>query len=68
MSCPFDNLFVRSDNQFRKLCRNGQDNPFRKFCQTDKKSEKWMFDQFLKAGITIAGVDVGESYGSPKGS
>jgi hypothetical protein len=30
-------------------------------------SEKWMFDQFLKAGIAIAGVDVGESYGSPKG-
>jgi len=30
-------------------------------------SEKWMFEQFLKAGIAIAGVDVGESYGSPKG-
>ncbi|MCH2591394.1 MAG: prolyl oligopeptidase family serine peptidase [Pedosphaera sp.] len=30
-------------------------------------SEKWMFDRFLKAGIAIAGVDVGESYGSPKG-
>jgi len=30
-------------------------------------SEKWMFDQFLQAGIAIAGVDVGESYGSPKG-
>tara|TARA_B100001123_G_scaffold433946_1_gene559628 strand:- start:586 stop:1386 length:801 start_codon:yes stop_codon:yes gene_type:complete len=30
-------------------------------------SEKWMFKQFLKAGIAIAGVDVGESYGSPKG-
>jgi len=30
-------------------------------------SEKWMFDQFLEAGIAIAGVDVGESYGSPKG-
>ena len=30
-------------------------------------SEKWMFDQFLAKGIGIAGVDVGESYGSPKG-
>ena len=26
-----------------------------------------MFDQFLNSGIAIAGVDVGESYGSPKG-
>ena len=26
-----------------------------------------MFRQFLEAGIAIAGVDVGESYGSPKG-
>jgi hypothetical protein len=30
-------------------------------------SEKWMFDRFHKAGIAIAGIDVGESYGSPKG-
>ena len=30
-------------------------------------SEKWMFDHFLKAGIAIAGVDVGESFGSPNG-
>jgi len=30
-------------------------------------SERWMFDQFLDAGIAIAGVDVGESYGSPAG-
>ncbi len=26
-----------------------------------------MFDRFLAAGLAIAGVDVGESYGSPKG-
>ena len=26
-----------------------------------------MFERFLKAGIAIAGIDVGESYGSPKG-
>lgn len=29
--------------------------------------EKWMFEQFTNAGIAIAGIDVGESYGSPKG-
>ncbi len=29
--------------------------------------EKWMFDKFLAAGIAIAGVDVGESYGNPSG-
>jgi len=27
----------------------------------------WMFRQFLEAGFAIAGVDVGESYGNPKG-
>ncbi len=29
--------------------------------------EKWMFGRFAKAGIAIAGIDVGESYGSPAG-
>ena len=29
--------------------------------------EKWVFERFLQAGIAIAGIDVGESYGSPKG-
>jgi hypothetical protein len=29
--------------------------------------ERWMFDRFLAAGVAIAGVDVGESYGSPDG-
>ena len=29
--------------------------------------ERWMFEQFTNAGIAIAGVDVGESYGSPDG-
>jgi len=29
--------------------------------------ENWMFEKFLAAGIAIAGVEVGESYGSPKG-
>lgn len=30
--------------------------------------ETWMFEQFLNAGIAIAGIDVGESYGSPSGT
>lgn len=28
--------------------------------------EKWMHQQFLDAGIAVAGIDVGEGYGSPK--
>ncbi len=31
------------------------------------KEERWMFEQLLAAGIAIAGIDVGESYGSPAG-
>jgi alpha-beta hydrolase superfamily lysophospholipase len=31
------------------------------------KEEKWMFERFSQAGIAVAGIDVGESYGSPKG-
>ena len=27
----------------------------------------WMFERFLAAGIAVAGVDVGESYGNPQG-
>lgn len=30
-------------------------------------AEQWMFDRFHAAGIAVAGVDVGESYGSPRG-
>lgn len=30
--------------------------------------DKWMFEKFLDAGIAIAGIDVGESFGSPKGT
>ncbi|MDQ1329379.1 MAG: Alpha/beta hydrolase [Candidatus Poribacteria bacterium] len=29
--------------------------------------EIWMFERFLNAGIAIAGIDVGESYGNPEG-
>ena len=31
------------------------------------RAEDWMFRQFRAAGIAIVGVDVGESYGNPKG-
>ena len=30
--------------------------------------EQWMDEQFLAAGIAVAGIDVGESYGSPAGN
>jgi len=29
------------------------------------KHEKWMHEQFLDAGVAVAGIDVGEAYGSP---
>lgn len=29
--------------------------------------EKWMHEQFLAAGVAVAGIDVDEAYGSPKG-
>lgn len=29
--------------------------------------EKWMFAQFLAAGLAVAGMDIGESFGSPAG-
>ena len=32
---------------------------------TPDKAESWMHKEFLKAGIAVAGVDVGEAYGSP---
>ncbi|WP_254507796.1 alpha/beta hydrolase family protein [Anatilimnocola floriformis] len=30
-------------------------------------AEKWMHEKFLNAGIAVAGVDIGEAFGSPKG-
>lgn len=29
-------------------------------------AEKWMHEQFVAAGVAVAGVDTGESYGSPE--
>lgn len=31
------------------------------------QEERWMFEKFRDAGIAVAGIDVGESYGSPDG-
>jgi len=31
------------------------------------KAEQWMHEQFTKAGVAVAGIDTGESYGSPAG-
>ena len=31
------------------------------------QNEKWIHEQFLNAGVAIAGIDVGEAYGSPAG-
>ena len=28
-------------------------------------AERWMHERFLEAGVAVAGVDVGEAYGSP---
>jgi arylsulfatase len=29
------------------------------------KHERWMHQQFLSAGVAVAGIDIGEAYGSP---
>jgi dipeptidyl aminopeptidase/acylaminoacyl peptidase len=29
--------------------------------------EKWMHEQFLAAGVAVAGIDIGETFGSPQG-
>ncbi len=31
------------------------------------RHEKWMHEQFLAAGVAVAGIDAGEAYGSPQG-
>ena len=31
------------------------------------RHEKWMHEQFLAAGVVVAGIDIGEAYGSPQG-
>ena len=29
--------------------------------------EKWMHERFVAAGVAVAGIDIGEAYGSPAG-
>jgi dipeptidyl aminopeptidase/acylaminoacyl peptidase len=31
------------------------------------EAERWMHERFTKAGVAVAGIDTGESYGSPAG-
>ncbi len=31
------------------------------------RHEKWMHEQFLAAGVAVAGIDIGEAHGSPAG-
>ena len=31
------------------------------------RHEKWMHEKFLAAGVAVAGIDIGEAYGSPEG-
>jgi arylsulfatase len=33
--------------------------------RTPDKAESWMHERFLAAGVAVAGIDVGEAYGSP---
>lgn len=33
--------------------------------QYPDEAERWMHEQFLAAGVAVAGIDVGEAYGSP---
>ena len=33
--------------------------------RTPDKAESWMHEKFLAAGVAVAGIDVGEAYGSP---
>lgn len=34
--------------------------------QYPDEAERWMHEQFLAAGVAVAGIDVGEAYGSPQ--
>ena len=56
---------------FPRNARNKKDVPWVWYAPTLKglpaASEKWMFERFLNSGIAVAGINVGESYGSPDG-
>lgn len=52
--------------------KRGPDQPWIMYAPTlppyPDAAEKWMHEQFLNAGIAVAGIDVGEAYGSPVGN
>ena len=54
-----------------KSARNAKDVPWVWYAPTlnrlPGKEETWMIEKFLEAGIALAGIDVGESFGSPDG-
>lgn len=54
-----------------KAVADGQPRPWVWYAPTlpnlPGEAERWMFERFCDAGIAIAGIDVGESYGSPAG-
>lgn len=31
------------------------------------ENERWLFERFVEAGLSVAGIDVGESHGNPEG-
>jgi hypothetical protein len=49
----------------------GKENPWVWYAPTlpglPGKEEVWMFRKFINGGIAIAGIDVGESFGNPRG-
>ncbi|MFM7149071.1 MAG: alpha/beta hydrolase, partial [Gemmataceae bacterium] len=55
-----------------KTAQEGRDKPWVWYAPTlpnlPGAEERWMFEKFLAAGIAIAGIDAGESYGSPEGN
>ena len=71
---PGESFKINGDDAFvilPKGWRNNKDIPWVWYAPTldglPAKAEQWMFERFLAAGVAIAGIDVGESYGSPDG-
>lgn len=70
---PGESIDFRGHDAFVILPENGakKDIPWVWYAPTlprlPGKAEVWMFQRFLARGIAIAGIDVGESFGSPQG-
>ena len=70
---PGESFKINGHDAFVILPENpGKNTPWVWYAPTLKGppavSEVWMFKQFLAKGIAIAGIDVGESFGSPTGT